>query len=218
MNNLAIVRFLRGEYLDAAQVQRDVVAAALAADPTLSTADAITQVHNLGVMLSRTDNLAEAEQHLQRALVARRRVLGTDHVVVGISLRWLSELRRLQQRPAEAESLAREALRALSPSYPPDHPRIAEATLSLGAALVEQRRISEAVPLLREALDIRRATLPLDGIPVAEARVWLGTALLRGGEAGAGRAQLDSALVTYRAAGRLNEIEARAATRALGRP
>jgi hypothetical protein len=71
---------------------------------------------------------------------------------------------------------------------------------------------------LREALEIRRATLPLDGIPVAEARVWLGTALLRGGEAGAGRAQLDSALVTYRAAGRLNEIEARTAARALGRP
>lgn len=108
----------------------------------------------------RAGDLAGAERYIAEALDARRRVLADRHPTVGQSLRWLSELRRVQGRFGEAESVGRNALAILEEAYPPRHPRIAEAVLCVGAALVEADRPAAAIGLLRSALAMRAQAYP----------------------------------------------------------
>jgi serine/threonine-protein kinase len=210
LNNLATVRFRRGEYAWAAEAQERVVetwTAELGADD----ARRVTAVHNLGVMRLMADDLPAAERHLTEAFAARRRTLPVGHPALGISLRWLSELRRHQGRLDEAVSLGRQALATVESAVPAGHARIAEARVALAAALVEAGRADEAVALLRTALAEREALDPAAGLEVAEARVWLGVALARTGARAEARALLLTGLDGYRLADRSGE---RAAVRA----
>jgi tetratricopeptide (TPR) repeat protein len=217
LNNLATVRFRRGDYLWAAAVQERVVAAARISDPTLTSRGAITMLHNLGVMRLRAGDLPVAERHLTEALAGRRRLFDDDHPDVASSLRWLSELRRMQGRFAEAESLGRQALERFEVLFPPGHARIAEAQVCVGSALVAAGRASEAAPLLRAALEAREAAFPAGNLAVAEAQAWLGTSLARTGDAAEARRLLQAAVSAYEGAGRAEERDAIRARRELDR-
>lgn len=216
MNNLATVRFRRGDYAWAADVQEQVVDA-WRAGLGLSDDRTLAAIHNLGVMRLRAGDLAGAERYIAEALDARRRVLADRHPTVGQSLRWLSELRRVQGRFGEAESVGRNALAILEEAYPPRHPRIAEAVLCVGAALVEADRPAAAIGLLRSALAMRAQAYPEASLEIGEARVWLGTALARAGDEEAARTQLRAALHAYEAPDRSGEAPAVLAGQELAR-
>jgi serine/threonine-protein kinase len=208
LNNLATIRFRRGRYAWAAEVQQEVVAARRAERPGLDDDDTITMVSNLGVMRLRSGDLAAAERHLVEALDARRRLFDDGHPSIGTSVRLLAEMRRVQGRHAQAVALGEEALAILAQHLPDDHVRLAEARITIGAALIDGGRSREAIPLLRSAVAAREAKLPAGTAEIAEARVWLGAAVARAGARAEARTLLAAAIAAYEALGRPDEAPA----------
>jgi Flp pilus assembly protein TadD len=82
-----------------------------------------------------------------------------------------------QEKYAEGERVAREALAIARRVLPEGNENLLATLVFLGLALVGQENGAEAEPLLRECLEGREATMPEGRWEIAQARSALGAAL-----------------------------------------
>jgi tetratricopeptide (TPR) repeat protein/tRNA A-37 threonylcarbamoyl transferase component Bud32 len=107
---------------------------------------------------------AAAEEHLERALATRRRVLGDDHPDSLDSISNLGFLLKTQGKLADAEPLYREALDRSRRVHGNDHRSTLSSIMNLGALLQTQGKLAEAEPYYREALEGCRRVLGEDDV------------------------------------------------------
>ena len=113
---------------------------------------------NLGNTYRAAGRLAEALPLLEETLNLRRKKLGNEHADTLLSMNTLARA-CLVDRPAQAESLAREAL-AIRERLRPDEWLIFDTRSLLGGALLGQRKYAEAEPLLLESYEGMKRVSP----------------------------------------------------------
>jgi tetratricopeptide (TPR) repeat protein len=126
--------------------------AAQGADP----ADVISDLNDLGLLLTDTGEFADAEPLVRRALEVARRFYGADHPKLVAPLNNLALL--LTDRPADAEPLLRQALEVIEAGDGPNAPEAATVLTNLAALLRGIGRPEDAELLLRRALTIFEAS------------------------------------------------------------
>lgn len=140
--------------------------------------EAVT-LSNLGALLIREGQYAQAEPFVLQGLEMRRKILGNAHVGTAMAFYRLSDLRYKQARYDEAEKAAQESIevfrRALA--TPQDNVLFSNPILEMGMILDKAGRIHDAENDLRQALDIRTRTLPKGNIGIGAAEDALGECL-----------------------------------------
>ena len=109
-------------------------------------------LNDLGQILTRSGQAAEAESLLRRAVALRCRPEEPSRACAG-SLRHLADALREADRPAEAETTAREALAVARQTLGADHPGLGRSLDTLARALVARGAIEEAAPIAAAALE-----------------------------------------------------------------
>jgi hypothetical protein len=117
-----------------------------------------TSLINLAGLLQDTNQLAEAELLIRRALAILEASYGSDHPDVAASLNNLAQLLLNTNRLAEAEPLMKRALAIAEASYGPDHPKVSTCLNNLSLLLKDTNRLAEAEPLMKRALAIAEAS------------------------------------------------------------
>jgi hypothetical protein len=92
-------------------------------------------VLNLSRCLLEEGRCGEADSALREALEIAEPALVNDHPTIALGRIYLARFRLAQREPAQAESLARDALRIGQRLYPSDDWRVAVPKSVLGAAL-----------------------------------------------------------------------------------
>jgi hypothetical protein len=87
-----------------------------------------------------------------------RKAIPAHHLWLGVHLFAQARARMAIERPAEAESLLREALAVRSPPHPADDPRVLEVKVALVNALTAQRKNDEARALTAEITPLLEAS------------------------------------------------------------
>ena len=100
-------------------------------------------------------DLLKAERFERELLVARRKVVGDEHLLTATSLHRLGLLLRAMGRHAEAEPLLQEALATRRQLLGLDNLRVARTLDALARVILERNRAADALPLAEEALKIR---------------------------------------------------------------
>ena len=154
MNNLALSYRDSGRLKEALTLYEETLARAkakLGPDHPLT----LQVMKNLGAAYQAADRLPEALPLFEAALKGRQAKLGPDHPD---TLALMTQLARayLVDKPAQAESLLRQALAALEQKSP-DRWRNFEVRSLLGASLLGQKKFSEAEPFLVQGYDGMKA-------------------------------------------------------------
>jgi len=124
-------------------------------------------LHQLASAIRPQGRYDEAEKLFRQSLEIKRRVLGTQHKSVAITLNNLADLYSDQGRYDQSEKLYRQALAIKRKIYPADHPSLATGFSNLASVLSDQGRYAEAEPLYRHALDIRLKKFGMEHVDVA---------------------------------------------------
>eukprot|EP00808_Paulinella_micropora_P015242 g62684.t1 len=119
----------------------------------------LTLMNNLGRLLQDLGDFKGAEEFLRRALEAREKMLGPEHMDTLASVNNLAILLYYQGKLAEAEPLYRRALQGREKTLGAEHPDTLASVNNLGALLKQQGKVAEAEPLYRRALQGREKTL-----------------------------------------------------------
>lgn len=106
--------------------------------------------------------LTEARIHLEKALEARRSVLGTDHADTLASMDSVAMLDLEQGEHAKAEQLCRIALDTSTRVLGPDHSQTLLITSNLAEILQAQGKFTDAENLNRDVLERRKRVLGMD--------------------------------------------------------
>jgi serine/threonine-protein kinase len=173
-----------------------IYAALPAPGDALAEADAL---EGLALVCRDRQDLAAAEQHAQRALGLRRRLLGSSHPSVATTLALLGALAQRAQRPSIGETYYREALQLQQRTLTPTAPELAATRVGLGSLLLQAGRPSEALALLEQGLSAQQAGAAPDSLRVARTESTLGACQLALGNVRASRALLQSSLAVLRA-------------------
>lgn len=112
-----------------------------------------------GQVLHATNQLAEAEPLMRRALELTEAIFGAEHAIVATALNNLAGLLHDTHRHAQAEPLMRRALAIDEASFGAAHPSVAIRLNNLARLLHVTDRPYEAEPLSRRALVIDEASL-----------------------------------------------------------
>lgn len=125
---------------------------------TSSSAEGLTCLINLGVVLSLEGRLREAEEADRNALA----ILKTQPVGAELAGAWngLGSVLSKTGRAKGAESAFRTAIGIWKNLPGPVHPQLSSSLANLGTLLASQRRWSEATQLLNQALEIDTQVLP----------------------------------------------------------
>ncbi|HEU0037307.1 MAG TPA: serine/threonine-protein kinase [Kofleriaceae bacterium] len=118
-----------GDGLVIAKMAEAAVARAGAADSVGAELDSM-----LGLVLDASGKLVDARAHHERALAARERTLGKDHLEVAQVLDNLGAIPLQQQRYDEAEQIYTRALAIRRAALGDDHPDVAASWTALGSA------------------------------------------------------------------------------------
>jgi tetratricopeptide (TPR) repeat protein len=171
-NLAAVLQELGGDtnLTEAESLLRDAARSAMAAlqpdDPGLAEC-----LSDLGALLTDRSKLDESESWLRIALELRRDRPGDDSVDLANVLVRTARLRLAQDRHADAEQAAREALDIRRRAYAPGDHRTAKAQSLLGLALVGLGKFAEAEAALLAAYDVlttRQPPLPAGPPRVAD--------------------------------------------------
>jgi len=176
MNNYAHDLYDLGEYAQAEQLQREVLATRrkLLGDSHFEVGVAY---YNLGNTLDEQGRFAEAEQALRESLAIKRRALPDPHVQTAWSLNDLAMVLTDQRRCADAEPLYREALAMFRQVKDSDPASAASSLHGLGDVYACRGQISEAEKHYRAALELRTKTLGAAHASVADTEAALGRLL-----------------------------------------
>jgi len=130
----------------------------------------VKTLDNLGVVLSKLGELAEARQAFERSLAIREARLGADHPDVGWSLTNLGVVLGEVGALAEARATLERGLAIRQARLGADHPDVATNLSALGTVLCKLGELAEARKTLERALTIRELRLGRDH--PATARTW----------------------------------------------
>ena len=147
------------ESVDAAmlvETLRHIATLSAEARAELAEADRATAEY---LRLSKGNEFIEASLLVERQLEIRRRWLGADHVLTGVSLTNLATVLQHRGDYPRAEELQRQALGVLQRGLGDDHPLTADAMDNLGTVLIRLDRPAPAEPLMRRAIEIRKRVL-----------------------------------------------------------
>jgi tetratricopeptide (TPR) repeat protein len=147
---LARAEYEQGHYAAAESFLR-IVLAVHSDDPMI--------LNNLGLVLAKEGNYAEAEPLYQRALAIAEKGLGPNHPAVATKLNNLALLYYSQGKYAEAEPLYKRALAIDEKALGPNHPDVATNLNNLALLFKSQGKYTEAEPLYQRALAIDEKAL-----------------------------------------------------------
>jgi serine/threonine-protein kinase len=156
LNNLGASVRLLGRADEAITIQREALAATIAAYGAQSLEAAETR-NNLASAMFQHGDLADAIEQYTQALAARRAQLRADHPLV---VRCESNLGLAQLRAGKADeaiALLTESANAWEAAFGPEHPGRVATMTSLSQALRKQGKQQEALVWLRKTLDWQRA-------------------------------------------------------------
>ncbi len=154
---LGLARLGAGDRTAALAAGRSALQRARAAGLAEVEADALDL---LGTIASDQGRPADAERDLQSSLEIRRRVLGTSHPKVALSLNNLAGLHVDEGRFALAEDEFRSALAIRRRVYGDRHPHVAHSLSNLGSLLHREGKLAEADSVLRQAYDLAVEAAP----------------------------------------------------------
>ncbi len=117
--------------------------------------ETVFRLHNLGIFVLRTGDLARAEEILQRSLRERRSLLGENHSGTAHAYGVVANLLRDQARYDEAADMYARAKEVTRNVYGEEHPRYASVVNNLSRLRHRQGRWQEAEEGYREALRVR---------------------------------------------------------------
>ena len=126
-------------------------------------------LNDLGVLSGKTGDSAGAERHLAEALAIRRRVLGSEHKDVAVTLVELGRIYADQGAVDQAEPLFREALAIRRRVLGEEHSETATSMSDLALTLWSRGDIEHAEPLFEQVLAISRKVLPPNHPDIATA-------------------------------------------------
>jgi eukaryotic-like serine/threonine-protein kinase len=141
--------------------------------------DRVLAETRLGEVLHLQNRINDAAPLFLNSLEKQTQLYGKDSRQVADVLDSLSRIRRSQGMLEEAESYARDALRANSIAVGEDHTETAYYRTALSAMLTRRGKYAEAEAELRRALDTFSKNLPPDHQYVASAEHLLGEVLLQ---------------------------------------
>ena len=145
-NNLGAVLSEEGKFVEAETLLRDAARVHRARGD--SGAELGYALRNLGVLLRRRSQLAEAERVARQTLSIYRRELPNDHPRTAEALTILGQVLTDGGRASEAEPLLREAISIRTGRFGADDRRTAESAGALGVAVAALGRRAEAESLL----------------------------------------------------------------------
>ncbi|MEZ5558721.1 MAG: serine/threonine-protein kinase [Pseudomonadales bacterium] len=160
--SLGIVHQTRGEFDDAERL----IYAAVDTRSRLAGGDSyelLEAVSAAAFLQESIGNYEEAERlHLQALDQARRLAGGRDDEYLAQAMARLASIYRLQDRPAEAEPLLRQALAMQNRVYGGPHPESDETRRQLAELLANQRQYDEAEALYKELIASREKMMGPD--------------------------------------------------------
>ncbi len=119
--------------------------------------------------------LSEAERLYNKSLSLRENDLGSDHLLVAMSLHNLAWLYFDQGKYAEAEPLYLRSIAIREASLGPEHLDVIAVWSKLGHLYTQQGRYADAEINLRRSLEIRERSLPPQHYDIAESLTLLGS-------------------------------------------
>ena len=106
----------------------------------------------LGMMYDQIGELDKADALIQKALVERQSLPGSNSADVAESLMTLAQLRSVENRSEEAEQLARQAIVLIDAHDTKNLSLVAKADSTLGSVLVGEGKYEQGVKLLKHAM------------------------------------------------------------------
>lgn len=152
LDNLARVRYLRGDLGGAARLYR--AAHAVWQKRPADSADLATNLEGLAVTLADSGDSQSAASLHSEALRLREHARGADHPDVALSLFNLAVTRMEERDYGGAERLYRRAEEIVRAKLPANHPFLAEILMRLIEVLAATERRDEALGALREVAAI----------------------------------------------------------------
>lgn len=157
-NDLGLVQFHRGEYIEAEASHRRALQLRREALGEQHQRFAVS-LHNIALALEYQDKIDEAEELYSRSLTIKRNALGNEHSAV---TKTMVQLGRIYSKNPEshdmAELLLSEALTINRKLLGISHPHVLENLNDLAALYAWQEKYAEAEELFREVLRIRLTT------------------------------------------------------------
>jgi len=156
-NNIAAVRFERGDFAGAAEIQREVVNAHRERDRragSLSLELGLAEM-NLSRYLRSSGDASAAAPHAVSALQIYKQRVGDSHTNTAFAECELASVYSEEGWHARAEEEARNAVAAASHALPPGHPTFANVWVCLGRVLTAAGKPAAAERYLREAFAMR---------------------------------------------------------------
>jgi eukaryotic-like serine/threonine-protein kinase len=174
LNNLALVQYATGRYVDARELYERGLAIwerAVGADHP----EVARSLDNIAKLHRATGAYEDAKALYQRALAIREKSLDPDHPDLAYTLLGLAEIQLQVGRPADAVPLAARA-RTLRETGSVPATEVAQARFVLARALVGAGRSqAEAVALAEQARDAYREAGDAAKDDLAEVERWLAT-------------------------------------------
>jgi tetratricopeptide (TPR) repeat protein len=161
LNNLAILHFFGGEYLEARPLwERAIIIRRGALGP--DHPQVAHMMNNLANLLTMIGEYDRARELYEGALAIREEAFGPEHAAVGDTLGNLSLLLTNVGDYAAALRASERAVEIKKKALGPEHPKYPSSLSSLGTLLWRMGDFERALPILEEAVDLYRKSLGPD--------------------------------------------------------
>jgi hypothetical protein len=176
LNGIADVQFALGDF-EAAKMGYDESLSTRNAEAQLSRSIARSMHAVAKVMMVTAESLRECKRVMERALVMRKKLLGSDHADVGDSLHDLGLLNFKMGKTEQAAVLLDRALANRQGALGSRHPKVGLNLAALALVFRSMGRYTEAKDLSLDSLKIRRATAGENHLDTAESYFCLALSL-----------------------------------------
>jgi eukaryotic-like serine/threonine-protein kinase len=177
---LSYVYQWQGEYGAMEATARQVVQLYQTALPELHP-DRLQAESLLAESIFNAGRIAEATPLIEKNFASRKKIYGETSSGIADSLPLLIELRRAQNNPTDAESLARQAVALKLKLLGDRNYNTAYSRITLASILWQRDKLPEAEHELRLALEVYGETLPPRNLLIASAKHYLAEVLLAQG-------------------------------------
>jgi tetratricopeptide (TPR) repeat protein len=160
-NQIAVVLFSQGHYIEAETVYRNVLTLQ---EKTLGPEhrETLRTRRNVALTMYKERKYAESEAEGRAVLELKEKVLGPEHPDTLDSMMHLVHVLHAQHKYAEAEAENRAVRKLQEKVLGPDHPETIESQADLAYCLMTEGKVTEAKEFAQAALDGARKTLGSD--------------------------------------------------------